>query len=384
MKFETRAIRLQTEQTQHREHSTPMFPTSSFVFENSQEMAESFAGDNELNIYSRFTNPTVREFEIKMAALENMANAFGTATGMAAVFASLMPFLQSGDHIIAARALFGSSYKVITETFPRYQIQYDLVNTTNVSSWEKSIKSNSKILYVETPTNPGLEIIDLEAAAQFARKHELLFIVDNCFATPYLQNPADFGADLVTHSATKHIDGQGRVLGGAVCGNNDLIAEVKAFCRRTGPSLSPFNAWILSKSLETLAVRMDRHCSNAEALAEWLQAKTQVAWVRYPFLESHPSFTIAKKQMKAGGGILCFEVQGGLEAGERFLNKLQMFSLTANLGDTRSIATHPASTTHSKLSREDRLQAGITDGMIRISVGLEHIEDIISDLDQAL
>ena len=383
MKFETAAIRLQTERSQHREHSTPIFPTSSFVFDDAEQMRSLFADEQEGNIYSRFTNPNCTELEQKMAALEGVDQAVCTASGMAAIFASIMGLLRAGDHMLATKAIFGATFTVLTQWLPRWGITCDWLET-DTSDWQKSVRPNTKMLFVETPSNPGLDIVDLAAAGEFAKRNNLIFSVDNCFATPYLQQPARFGADLVTHSSTKFLDGQGRVLGGVVAGRANLIAEVKKFCRSTGPSLSPFNAWILSKSLETLAVRLDRHCANAQALAEYLSGHDQVSQVRYPFLESHPAHVIARRQMKNGGGLVTFEVKGGLDQGRRFLDALQMLSLSANLGDTRSIATHPASTTHAKMTPEARREAGITEGLIRISVGLEHIDDIIADIDHAL
>ena len=384
MKFETQAIRLQTERSQHREHSTPIFPTSSYVFEDAEQMRALFAGEEKGNIYSRFTNPSCREFEMKMAALEGVEDAVSMASGMSAVFASLMTFLKAGDHVLASRALFGSTYNVISVHLPKWGVEFDWVNAADISQWADKVKPNTKMLFLETPSNPGLEIIDLEAAGQFAKAHNLIFSVDNCFATPYLQTPAKFGADLIVHSATKFIDGQGRVLGGVVAGRKDLIEEIFKFCRSTGPALSPFNAWVLSKSLETLAVRMDRHCNNALALARFLQEHQEVGNVKHPFLESHPGYEIAKKQMRLGGGLVTFEIKGGIEQGRKFLDAINMLSLTANLGDTRTTVTHPASTTHVKLSEEDRQAIGITNGLIRISVGLEHIDDIVEDIEQAL
>jgi O-succinylhomoserine sulfhydrylase len=383
MKFETAAIRLQTERSQHREHSTPIFPTSSFVFDDAEQMRSLFADELEGNIYSRFTNPNCSELEQKMAALEGVDAAVCTASGMAAIFASVMGLLRSGDHMLATKAIFGATHTVFTQWLPRWGITCDWLDT-DTTHWQEALRPNTKMLFIETPSNPGLDIIDLEAAGRFARQNNLVFNVDNCFATPYLQQPARFGADLITHSSTKFIDGQGRVLGGVVAGRNDLIAEIKKFCRSTGPSLSPFNAWILSKSLETLAVRLDRHCDNALTLAKHLSAHDAVQRVRYPFLDSHPACEVARKQMKNGGGLVTFEVKGGLEQGRRFLDALQMLSLSANLGDTRSIATHPASTTHAKMTAEARHDAGISDGLIRISAGLEHIDDIIADIDHAL
>lgn len=384
MQFETLAIRLQTERTQHREHSTPIFPTSSFVFEDAEQMRAMFADEQEGNIYSRFTNPSVREFEEKMAALEGTEDAFATATGMAAVFASIMAFLDAGHHLLCSRAVFGSTHTIVGQFLSRWNIQADFVDARLPETWQSLVRPNTKMLLLETPTNPGLDIIDLEFAGEFCRKNQLILNVDNCFATPYLQQPARFGAQIVTHSATKYIDGQGRVLGGVVCGEKDLVAEVRKFCRSTGPSLSPFNAWVLSKSLETLAVRMDRHCENAAVLAGFLEGHPKIERVIYPFLDSHPDHEIARRQMKKGGGLVAFEIQGGLVAGRQFLDKLRMFSLSANLGDTRTIATHPASTTHVKLTPEARAAAGITDGLIRISAGLEHIQDILGDLEQAI
>ncbi len=384
MKFETLAIRLQTAQTGEREHSTPMFPTSSFVFDDAEQMRAVFADEEEGNIYSRFTNPNCTELEDKIAALEGTDDAVTTASGMAAIFASFMAFLKAGDHLISSRAVFGSTHTILHQYLPKWGIEVTLVDPTDPQTWNDAVRGNTKMFFVETPSNPGLDIIDLEAAKSFCVKNNLILNVDNCFATPYLQQPAQWGADLITHSATKYIDGQGRVVGGIVAGRKELITEIKKLCRSTGPSLSPFNAWVLSKSLETLAVRMDRHCDNAEKLAQFLAQHPQCTNVRYPFLDSHPGAAIARNQMKRGGGLVTFEIAGGLEQGKRFLDALKMLSLTANLGDTRSIATHPASTTHAKLTPEARAETGITDGLIRISAGLEHIDDIILDIGQAL
>lgn len=384
MKFETQAIRLQTERTQHREHSTPIFPTSSFVFEDAEQMRAMFADEQEGNIYSRFSNPSVRELEAKMAALEGVEDAFATASGMSAVFASFMSFLNAGDHLLCSRTVFGSTHTVVGQFLPRWGIETDFVDARRPDTWQSLLRPNTKMLFLETPTNPGLDVVDLTFAGQFCAQNNLLLNVDNCFATPYLQQPALFGAHLITHSATKYIDGQGRVLGGVVCGSQALVAEVRKFCRSTGPALSPFNAWVLSKSLETLAIRLDRHCEQAEQLAHFLSSHAAVERVVYPFLDSHPDYALARRQMKKGGGLVAFEIKNGLTAGRNFLDRLQMCSLSANLGDTRSIATHPASTTHAKLSVEARAAAGISDGLIRISVGLEHVDDIIQDIDQAL
>lgn len=384
MKFETRAVRTQTERSQHREHSTPIFATSSFIYEDVEQMQAHFSGEIKGNIYSRFSNPSVKEFEDKIASLENCERAMATASGMAAVFASFLAFLKSGDHLVASRAVFGSTFQVIAQTLPQYGIEYTFVDPLRPDSWEEAIRPNTKMLYLETPSNPGLAIIDLAWVGEFCKSHHLLFNVDNCFATPYLQNPADFGADIVSHSATKFIDGQGRVLGGVVAGKAEVIEKVFLFIRRTGGSLSPFNAWVLSKSLETLAVRMDRHCDNAFALAKSLEDHPKILQINYPFLPSHPQYDIAKQQMRQGGGVVTFELEGGVDAGVQFLNRLSMLSLTANLGDSRSIASHPASTTHLRVPAEERALIGISDGLIRVSCGLEHIDDIKNDINQAL
>lgn len=383
-KFETKAIRGQMERTQYREHSNPVFLTSSFVFPSAEEMRDTFAGDAEGIIYSRYSNPNTDEFIQKVCALEGAEAGFATASGMAAVFASMAAFLESGDHVLASRAVFGSTHQILTNIFPRWNISHTYVDPLAIDRWEEHLRPNTRMLVVESPSNPGLALIDLEKAGDLARRHNLIFNIDNCFATPYIQRPVDYGADLVVHSGTKWMDGQGRVLAGIVVGRPELIDQVQGFCRHTGPALSPFNAWILSKSLETLAVRMERHCSNALRLAEFLEGQDQVEKVFYPFLPSHPQYALAKKQMRFGGGIVTFEIKGGTEAALGFLNRIKMLSLSSNLGDARSIVTHPATTTHSKLKPEERAAVGIGDGLIRVSVGLEHLEDIIADVEQAL
>ncbi|MBU7578649.1 MAG: O-succinylhomoserine sulfhydrylase [Flavihumibacter sp.] len=380
----SKLIRTQIERTNEMEHSQPMYLTSSFCFDNAEDMRAAFADETEDNIYSRFSNPNVQEFVDRMCTLEGTEAGFATASGMSAIFASFMSFLKQGDHLLACRSIFGSTHTVITKYLPKYGIEHSYVDAGDISSWEAAIKPNTKMIYLETPTNPALEIIDLEAVRKLADKYGLLVNVDNCFATPVNQQPAAWGADLVIHSATKWLDGQGRVLGGVVLGKKELIKEVYLFCRSTGPSLSPFNAWILSKSLETLEVRMDRHASNALYLAEQLSGHPKLSWVKYPFLPNHPQYAIAQKQMQNGGGIVCFELNGGVEAGRKFLNNLKMLSLSANLGDTRSIASHPASTTHGKLTEAERMAVGISPGLIRISVGLENKQDILEDILQAL
>jgi O-succinylhomoserine sulfhydrylase len=380
----TQAIRIQTERTNEMEHSTPLFLTSSFCFDNAEEMRAAFADESNDNIYSRFSNPNVQEFTDKMVALEGAEAGYATATGMSAIFASFMALLKSGDHIIACSSVFGSTVTVFNKYLPNYGIAVTWVSAQDVSSWEAAVQPNTKMIYLETPTNPGLDVIDLAAINTIAKKHKILLNVDNCFATPVNQRPIDFGADLVIHSATKWLDGQGRVLGGVVVGKKELIQQIYLFCRSTGPALSPFNAWILSKSLETLDVRMERHAANALHIAKALEGHAKIEWLKYPFLQSHPQHAIAVKQMKNGGGLISFNLKGGLESGRAFLNNLNMLSLTANLGDTRSIASHPASTTHAKLSEAERLAVNITPGLIRISAGLEHADDILADILQAL
>lgn len=382
---QTDAIRLQTKRTNEKEHSTPLFLTSSFTYDSAEDMAAAFADDSlDVNIYSRFSNPTVDEFINKIAALEGAEDGIATGTGMAAVFSTFMTFLSKGDHIISASAVFGSTHTILTKYLPKWGFESSYFDMNAPETIEALIKSNTKLLYVETPSNPGLDIIDLEYVAAVCKKHNILFVVDNCFATPAVQQPIKFGADLVLHSATKFIDGQGRVLGGVVVGKKELIHDLYLFVRNTGPSLSPFNAWVLTKSLETLFIRMEKHADNALQLAKKLETNPKLNWVKYPFLPSHPQYVIALKQMSNGGGIVTFELKGGIESGRKFLNALEMLSMTNNLGDSRSIASHPASTTHSKLSVEEKKAVGITDGLVRISVGLEHISDIIADIEQAL
>ena len=380
----TEAIRIQTERTNEMEHSGPLFLTSSFCFDNAEDMRAAFADETDDNIYSRFSNPNVKEFTDKMVALEGAEAGYATSSGMSAVFASFMALLKKGDHLIVCDSIFGSTQTVIKKYLPNYGIEYTYVSADKPEEWEAAVKPNTKMIFLETPTNPGLSLIDLEFVNGIAKKYKLLLNVDNCFATPVCQQPILFGADLVIHSATKWLDGQGRVLGGVIVGKKEFINDIYLFCRSTGPALSPFNAWILSKSLETLDVRMERHAANALKIAQALQNHAAIESLKYPYLPSHPQYAIAKKQMKNGGGIVCFNLKGGLESGRTFLNSLQMLSLTANLGDTRSIASHPASTTHAKLSEEERLATGITPGLIRISVGLEHVDDILADILQAL
>ncbi len=382
--FETQAIRTQLERTQFAEHSVPLYLTSSFVFEDAEDMRASFAEEKDRNIYSRFSNPNTTEFVEKICKMEGADAGYAFATGMAAVYSTFAALLNSGDHIVSAGSVFGSTHALFTKYYPKWNIETSYFNVNEPETIEQFIKPNTKILYAESPTNPAVDILDLQLLGDIAKKHNLILIIDNCFATPYIQNPIKFGAHLVIHSATKLIDGQGRVLGGITVGREDLIREIYLFSRNTGPSLSPFNAWILSKSLETLAVRLDKHCQNALEVATFLEAHPNVKTVKYPFLKSHPQYEIAKKQMLLGGNVVAFEIQGGIEAGRQFLDKIKLCSLSANLGDTRTIVTHPASTTHSKLSVEERLAVSITDGLVRVSVGLETVKDVINDLNQAL
>ena len=382
--FETEAIRTQLERTKNLEHTSPLYLTSSFVFEDAEDMRASFTEEKERNIYSRFTNPNTTEFVDKVCKMEGAEAGYAFATGMSAIFSTFAALLESGDHIVSARSIFSSTHTMFTKYLPKWNITTSYFNINEPETIESFITPKTKILYAESPTNPAIDIIDLELLGDIAKKHNLILIIDNCFATPYLQQPIKYGAHLVIHSATKLMDGQGRVLGGVTVGNADLIREIYLFARNTGPALSPFNAWTLSKSLETLPVRVDRHCENALKVAEFLEAHPKVNWVKYPFLKSHPQYEVAKKQMKLGGNIVAFEIKGGIEAGRSFFNAIKMCSLSANLGDTRTIVTHPASTTHSSLAEADRLVVNITDGLVRVSVGLEHVDDIIGDLGQAL
>jgi O-succinylhomoserine sulfhydrylase len=381
----TKAIRIQTERTDEMEHSTPLFLTSSFCFDTAEEMRAAFADETDDNIYSRFSNPTVQEFTDKMCALEGGEAGYATASGMSAIFGSFMALLKQGDHLLACNSIFGSTHTILSKYLVKYGIEYSYVSSSATKEeWEAAIRANTKMIYLETPTNPGLDILDLEMIGKISKQHNLLLNVDNCFATPVNQRPLELGADLVVHSATKWIDGQGRTMGGVVVGKKELVKEIYLFCRSTGPALSPFNAWVLSKSLETLDVRMERHAGNALFIAEQLENHPKISFLKYPYLPSHPQYSIAKKQMQNGGGIVCFELKGGLNSGIKFLDNLQMLSLTGNLGDTRSIASHPSSTTHAKLTEAERQAVNITPGLIRISVGLEHKDDILNDILQAL
>jgi O-succinylhomoserine sulfhydrylase len=384
MKKQTQSIRIQSKKTHNREHSVPLYLTSSFTFEDAEQSEAVFADELEGNIYSRFMNPNVDEFVSKMCMLENAEDGIAFSTGMAAIFASMAGLLKSGDHIIASKALFGSAIQILTKITPKWGIECTFVSGSDLAAWEKAIKPNTKFMFCESPSNPGLELIDIQALSDLKAEKDIVLVVDNCFATPILQTPLDLGADLVIHSATKFIDGQGRVLGGLICGKKELIQEIRFFARHTGPSMSPFNAWVLSKSLELLELRMQKHSENALALAKALEGHKALNRVNYPFLRSHPQYDLAQKQMKYGGGIITLDIKGGFEKVNAFSKNLKFISVSSNLGDSRTIMTHPGSTTHSKISAEDKVEVGITDGLVRISVGLEHIDDLIEEITQAL
>jgi O-succinylhomoserine sulfhydrylase len=381
---QTRSVRIQAERSPHKEHAVPVFLTSSFVFDDAEEMRAAFADEIERPIYSRFTNPNVTEFVDRMCALEGAEAGYATATGMAAVFATFAALCSSGDHILSCRAVFGATHTLLTKILPRFGITHSYVDVDDTASWAKAVTKKTKLVYVETPTNPAVDVVDLEWLGSFARERGLILVVDNCFATPVITRPIEYGADLSLHSATKFIDGQGRVLGGVVVGRKKLIDDIYQFCRTTGPALSPFNAWLLSRSLETLEVRMQRHSESALEIARFLESRPDVSDVRYPLLPSHPQHEAARKQMKWGGGIVAFKVAGGSARGGAFLDALGMCSLTANLGDSRTIVSHPASTTHARMTEEERLAVGITPGLVRVSAGLEAVRDIVADLEQAL
>ena len=382
--FETEAIRCQEERTSKREHSVPLYLTSSFIFEDAEQARALFADEIPGNIYTRFSNPNNSELVEKICRLEGAEDGLACASGMSSIFTTMGGLLKSGDHVIASRALFGSSHQILNQILPKWGITTTYVDLQSPEHWAEAVRPETRMVFVETPSNPGLDLVDLEWLAGFSREHGLISVVDNCFATPYLQQPLKYGLDLVCHSVTKFIDGQGRAIGGVIAGRADLMKDLRFFARHTGPSLSPFNAWVFSKSLETLAVRMERHCQTAHHLAEWLETRPEVERVIYPFLASHPQQALARRQMRLGGGVVSFVVRGGIDGARAFLDRLRMLSHTANLGDARTTVTHPASTTHSKLSEADRQSVGILPGLIRISAGLEHPDDIRSDIEQAL
>ncbi|MEM1001335.1 MAG: aminotransferase class V-fold PLP-dependent enzyme [Bacteroidota bacterium] len=382
--FETEAIRTQLERSQYLEHSNPLYLTSSYVFEDAEDMRVSFTEEKKRNVYSRYSNPNTSKFIEKVCKMEVAESGYAFASGMSAVFSTFAALLNSGDHIVSLQNIFGSTQALFNTVLPKWQISTDYFGINELNKVEDLIQPNTKVIYAESSTNPGVDILDIQYLGDIAKRYNILLIIDNCFATPYLQQPIKFGADLVIHSATKLMDGQGRVLGGVTVGRLELIEKITFFARNSGPALSPFNAWVLSKSIQTLPVRVDKHCENALGVARFLESHKNVAFVKYPFLKSHPQHNLAKKHMRLGGSIVSFEIKGGIDAGRKFLDAIKLCKLSANLGDTRTIVTHPSSTTHAKLSREDRLKTGITDGLIRVSVGLEHIEDIIKDIKQAL
>ncbi len=383
--IETLAIREGYQQTPEQENGEAIFPTSSFRYKSAAQAAARFGGEEKGNVYSRFTNPTVRAFENRLAAMEGGQACVGTASGMSAILSTFMGLLKSGDHVVSSQSIFGTTKVLFTKYLAKFGVEVTFVSQTDIAEWQAAVQENTKAFFLETPSNPLTEIADLTALSKLAKQTDNLLIVDNCFCTPVLQRPLEFGADIVIHSATKFIDGQGRAVGGAVVGSEELVGEeVRGFLRTAGPTMSTFNAWIFLKGLETLSVRMRAHCENAKALAIWLSAHPAVETVYYPGLESHPQYELAQKQMAAGGGLVAFTVKGGKEQAWSVIDSTEMLSITANLGDVKTIITHPATTTHSRVEPEARLKAGITDNLIRISVGLESIEDIKNDLAKGL
>ena len=382
--FATRAVRAGQTRSAEGEQSEPIFATSSYVYDSARQAMLRFTGEEPGNIYSRFTNPTVRTFEERLAALEGSERCVATASGMAAILALCMGLLKSGDPVVASRSLFGPTLVLFQNILAKFGLRFSLVALTDVAAWREALRKETRLLFVETPSNPLTEVADIAALAELAHAHGAWLAVDNCFCTPALQRPFTLGADLVVHSATKFIDGQGRAIGGAVLGSNTLMAEVYNFLRTAGPSLSPFNAWIFLKGLETLALRMQAHSANALALAQWLEGRPQVARVYYPGLPSHPQHALAMRQQSGGGGVLAFDLEGGREAAWRLIDATEIISITANLGDTKTTITHPATTTHGRISAEARAAAGISDGLVRVAVGLEDVDDLQRDLARGL
>jgi len=383
--LDTLAVRAGQVRTAEGEHAEPIFLTSSYVFENAAAAAARFSGDEPGNIYSRFTNPTVRTFEQRLAALEGGERCVATASGMSAIYATCAGILKQGDHIVSSRSIFGSTVILFNNFLAKFGIEVSYVDQTDIDSWQQAINSNTRLLFLETPSNPLTDIADISVLADLAHKHDCLLAVDNCFCTPALQKPLALGADIVIHSATKYLDGQGRCIGGAVVGSEAVVGQdVYAFLRTAGPTMSPFNAWVFLKGLETLSLRMDRHCQSALTIASWLEQQDNVTRVWYPGLASHEQHALAKQQMSAFGGIVSFEVKGGKEAAWNLIDATRLLSITANLGDTKTTITHPATTTHGRLTPEERQQAGISDGLIRVSVGLEAVQDIQNDLARGL
>ena len=379
-KFETKAIREGYKASQEQEHSAAIFLTSSFTFDSAEQAAQRFAKEEQGNVYSRFTNPTVEAFQDKLASLEDAESCLATASGMSAIFATIMTLSKPGDHIVASRGMFGTTTVLLNTIVNKFDIEVTFVDLPDLVTWQDSIQSNTKLFLLETPSNPLGEVVDLRALSAISKKHNIILAVDNCVMTPALQKPLSLGADIVIHSATKYIDGQGRCLAGAILGSSELLEEISSFIRTTGPTLSAFNAWIVLKGLETLSLRMRAHCENARQLANWLNNQSFVEKVYYLGLESHPHHQIAKEQQNDFGGIVSFEVSGGKKGAFRLINNTKMISITANLGDTKSTITHPASTTHARLTEDERRQSNISDNLIRVSVGLEDISDIIADL----
>ena len=379
-KFETKAIREGYKTSQEQEHSAAIFLTSSFIFDSAEQAAQRFAKEEQGNVYSRFTNPTVEIFQDKLASLEGAESCLATASGMSAIFATIMALSKAGDHIVASRGMFGTTTVLLNTIVNKFGIEVTFVDLPDLVTWQDSIQPNTKLFILETPSNPLGEVVDLRALSAISKKHNIILAVDNCLMTPALQTPLALGSDIVIHSATKYIDGQGRCLAGAIAGSSELLEEISSFIRTTGPTLSAFNAWIVLKGLETLPLRMRAHCDNARQLANWLNDQPFVEKVHYLGLESHPHHQIAKEQQCDFGGIVSFEVSGGKKGAFRLINNTKMISITANLGDTKSTITHPASTTHARLSEDERRQSNISDSLIRISVGLEDISDIIADL----
>ncbi|OUR63934.1 O-succinylhomoserine sulfhydrylase [Methylophaga sp. 42_25_T18] len=383
--FATRAVRAGQVRTAENEHAEPIFPTSSYVFDSAEQAAARFSGEEPGNIYSRFTNPTVRNFEQRLAALEGGESCVATSSGMSAILSTFMGILSAGDHIVSSRSIFGTTRVLFDKYLAKFGLETDYVALTDISAWQQAIKPNTKALFLETPSNPLNEIADMAALSALAKAHDCLLIVDNCFCTPALQRPLAQGADIVVHSATKYIDGQGRCVGGAVVGDNQLVGEdVYGFLRTAGPTMSPFNAWTFLKGLETLELRMNAHSAAASSLAQWLEQQPQVSKVFYAGLPSHPQHELAKKQQSAFGGIIAFEVKGGRAGAWKLIDSTEWLSITANLGDTKTTITHPATTTHGRLTDEARAESGITQGLLRISVGLENVEDIQADLQHGL
>ncbi|MFQ7901695.1 O-succinylhomoserine sulfhydrylase [Stutzerimonas degradans] len=382
--IDTLAVRAGQHRTPEAEHGEPLFFTSSYVFRSASAAAACFAGEVLGNVYSRYTNPTVRTFEERIAALEGAEQAVATASGMAAILATVMSLCSAGDHILVSRSVFGATVSLFEKYFKRFGVQVDYVPLTDFSAWQSAFKSNTKLVFVESPSNPLAELVDIAALAQLCRAKGVLLAVDNCFCTPVLQQPLALGADIVIHSATKYIDGQGRCLGGVVAGRCEQMKEIVGFLRTAGPTLSPFNAWVFLKGLETLRLRMQAHCASAQQLAEWLERQPAVDRVYYAGLPSHPQHELAKRQQKGFGAVLSFEVKGGKEGAWRFIDATRLISITANLGDSKSTITHPASTTHGRLSAEDRASAGISDSLIRVAVGLEDVADLQADLARGL